>query len=142
VKPAIKFRAMTPLDYEEFTRATSYHPGPQFGGVVAWCWDGQKAVVMGAVGLDGWTPTSVMAHWWIRHPRCILPLWREVTIYLAQHGRKKVIGSTPGDNVRALRMIFNKLGFVEVARIKDGWDEGIDIVISEYRINAQQQLAA
>jgi len=44
--------------------------------------------------------------------------------------------------VRALRMIFNKLGFREVARIKDAWTDGVDIVISEYLINAKQQLAA
>lgn len=98
---------------------------------------------MGVVGLDSWTPTSVMAHWYIRHPRCILPLWNEVLRYLAIHGRRKVIGSTPGDNVRALRMIFNKLGFTEVARIKDGWGDGVDIVISEYLIDvAKQQVAA
>jgi hypothetical protein len=130
---------MTPADYGEFTRETSYHPGPQFGGVVAWFWDGQKNVIMGMVGLDGWTQTSVMAHWFIRHPRCIMPLWNEVTNYLARYGYRKVIGSTPGDNVRALRMIFNKLGFIEVTRLKDAWDDGVDIVISEYHINAQQQ---
>lgn len=139
MKPPIKFRAMTPSDHEEFTRATSYYPGPQFGGVVAWCWDGQKNIIMGAVGLDGWTRNSVMAHWYIKHPRCIMPLWNEVTGYLARHGYRKVIGSTPGDNVRALRMIFNKLGFIEVTRLKDAWDDGVDIVISEYRIHAQQQ---
>jgi len=142
VKPEIKFRAMVPPDYEEFTQATSYYPGPQFGGIVAWCWTGQRNVIMGMVGLDGWTPTSVMAHWWIRHPRCILPLWNELLGYLARNGKRKVIGSTPGDNVRALRMIFNKLGFREVARIKDAWADGVDIVISEYLINAKQQLAA
>jgi len=142
VKPEIKFRAMVPSDYEEFTQATSYYPGPQFGGIVAWSWTGQRNVIMGMVGLDGWTPTSVMAHWWIRHPRCILPLWGELLGYLARHGKRKVIGSTPGDNVRALRMIFNKLGFREVARIKDAWADGVDIVISEYLIDAKQQLAA
>lgn len=142
MKPQIKFRAMTPSDYEEFTAATSYHPGPQFGGVVAWFWDGQRNVIMGMVGLDGWTPTCVSAHWFIRHPRCIMPLWREVTTYLASHGKKKIIGTTPSDNVRALRMIFGRLGFREVARVKDAWDVGVDIIISEYLIHAQQQLAA
>lgn len=142
MKPAIKFRAMVPSDYEEFTSATSYYPGPQFGGIVAWCWDGRKNVIMGMVGLDGWTPTSVMAHWCIRHPRCIMPLWRELLGYLAGHGKRKIIGSTPGNNVRALRMIFGRLGFKEVARIKDAWDDGVDIVISEYRIHAQHRLAA
>ena len=142
MKPPIKFRAMVPSDYEEFTRETSYHPGPQFGGIVAWFWNGQRNVIMGMVGLDGWTPTSVMAHWFIRHPRCILPLWGELLGYLTLHGKRKIIGSTPGNNARALRMIFNKLGFREIARIKDGWDSGVDIVISEYLINAKQQLAA
>jgi hypothetical protein len=142
VKPPIKFRAMMPLDYEEFTRATSYHPGPQFGGIVAWCWNGQRNIIMGMVGLDGWTPTSVAAHWFIKHPRCIMPLWRELLGYLALHGKKKIIGTTPSDNTRALRMIFKRLGWREVARLKDAWDEGVDIIISEYLIHEKQQLAA
>lgn len=133
---------MTPLDYEEFTRETSYYPGPQFGGVIAWFQSGGNEVVMGAVGLDSWTPTSVMAHWWIRHPRCILPLWAEVTGYLAKYGKRKVIGSTPSDNVRALRTMTNKLGFVEVARIRDAWNVGIDLVITEHRIEAALRLEA
>lgn len=142
MKPPIKFRAMTVHDHADFTRETSYYPGPQFGGVVAYEWDGQKNIIMGMVGLDSWTPTSVMAHWYIKHPRCIRPLWAEVTRYLALHGKRKVIGSTPGDNVRALRTIFDKLGFHEVARVKDAWADGVDIVISEYCINAEHKLAA
>ena len=138
MKPQIQFRAMGPADYSQFAQATSYHPGPTFGGIVAYHDD----VIMGAVGLDSWTPTSCMAHWWIRHPRCIMPLWREVCGYLAQYGRRKIVGWTPGDNVRALRMIFNRLGFIEVARIKDAWDDGVDIVISEYRINVTEQHGA
>jgi hypothetical protein len=133
---------MVPSDYEEFTAATSYHPGPQFGGIIAWFWDGQKNVIMGAVGLDGWTNTSVAAHWYIKHPRCIMPLWRELLAYLTQHGKRKIIGTTPADNTRALRMIFGRLGWHEIARVKDGWDEGIDIIISEYLIHEKQQLAA
>lgn len=139
MKPRIQFRAVTQFDLSEFSERTGYFPSSQFGGIVAYSDSG----VMGVVGLDSWTPTSVMAHWYIRHPRCILPLWNEVLRYLAIHGRRKVIGSTPGDNVRALRMIFNKLGFTEVARIKDGWGDGVDIVISEYLIDvAKQQVAA
>ena len=101
MKPQIKFRAMVPSDYEEFTSATSYYPGPQFGGIIAWFWDGQKNVIMGAVGLDGWTNTSVAVHWWIKHPRCIMPLWRELCGYAAQHGKKKFIGTTPSGEKRA-----------------------------------------
>ena len=129
---------MTAEDVAQFVKATSYAPTAQFGGIVAYHDD----TPMGAVGLDKWTHTSVMAHWWIRHPRCILPLWHELNDYLEKHGKKKIIGSTPADNVRALRMIFGRLGFHEVARIRDGWDEGIDIIISEYRIHARHQRAA
>ena len=142
MKPPIKFRAMTVHDHEDFTEATSYYPTAQFGGIVAYEWDGAKNIIMGMVGLDSWTPTSVMAHWFIKHPRCILPLWDEVTKYLPLHGKRKVIGSTPGNNVRALRTMFNKLGWKEIARVKDGWDDGVDIVISECGINAQHAIAA
>lgn len=71
-----------------------------------------------------------------------MPLWRESLRYLASHGKCKIIGSTPGDNVRALRMIFGRLGFHEIGRIKDGYDHGIDLVISEYDINGQQIIAS
>ena len=138
MKPSIAFRAITPADYAEFTAQTSYYPGPQFGGIVAY----HDEVDMGAVGLDGWTPTSVVAHWWIKHPRCLLPLWHELQAYLARHGKCKIIGMTPGDNVRALRMIFNRLGWHEIARIRDGWDKGVDIIISEYTIHADQSSSA
>lgn len=142
MKPRIQFRAMVPSDYEEFTTATSYYPGPQFGGIVAWTFDGQVNRIMGMVGLDGWTPTSVAVHWFIKHPRCIMPLWYELVNYGALHGKKKFIGTTPSNNTPALRMIFGRLGWHEVARIKDGWDNGIDIIISEYRIHAKQQKVA
>lgn len=138
MKPIIKFRAVTPDDHAEFTAQTHYFPTAMFGGIVAYTDKG----IMGVVGLDSWTPTTVMAHWYIKNPRCIMPLWNEVTHYLAIHGRRKIIGSTPGDNVRALRMIFGKLGFVEIARIKDGWGDGVDIVISEYLINVNEQQVA
>ncbi len=135
MKPQIQFRAINEADFATFAEATGYQPGPTFGGIVAFTDGG----IMGAVGLDGWTSNAVCAHWWIRHPRCILPLWQEVCEYLAKHGRKKVIGMTPSDNVRALRMIFNKLGFIELTRIKDAWGDGVDVVISEYNIHVERQ---
>jgi hypothetical protein len=141
VKPTILYRAVVKADIPLFTSKTNYHPSSQFGGIVAYTERG----VMGMVGLDSWTPNSVMAHWYIRHPRCIMPLWKELNLYLAQHGRRKIIGSTPGNNARALRTMFRKLGFVEIARIKDGWSDGVDMVISECEVRAhesQQSIAA
>jgi len=44
-------------------------------------------------------------------------------------GRELLIGVTPADNTRALK--FNKnMGMVEIARIPDGYDKGIDYVIT------------
>jgi hypothetical protein len=126
---------MVPSDYEDFTRATSYYPGPQFGGIVAWSWDGKKNAVMGMVGFDGWTPNAVTMHWWIRQPRCLTPLWHESLRYLSLHGKRKIVGTTPSNNTRALRTMYDKLGWQQVATIKDGWDEGVDIIISEYLIH-------
>jgi hypothetical protein len=137
MKPRIQFRAAVPSDYKDFTEATSYYPGPQFGGIVAWCWDGQKNIIMGMVGMDGWTPNAVTMHWYIRHPRCLLPLWREVCKYLAMHGKKKIVGTTPSNNTRALRTMYDKLGWRKVATIEGGWADGVDIIISEYLLDEQ-----
>jgi hypothetical protein len=131
-----------PADYEDFTRETCYYPGPQFGGIVAWSFDGQVNRIMGMVGFDGWTPSAVTMHWYIKHPRCLIPLWHESLRYLALHGKKKIIGTTPSNNVRALRTMYDKLGWQKVAVIEGGWDDGVDIIISEYLIHAEQSKAA
>lgn len=133
MKPEIRFRAMTLEDVYTFCHEVGFYPDGQFGGIVAFHDD----KVMGMVGFDDWTKTSVRLHWFIKQPRCLMPLWREVVTYLDQHGRKKAVGMTPSDNIKALRMIFRHLGFVEVGRIKDGYDEGIDLIISECDIHGQ-----
>ena len=142
MKPRIQFRAMVPADHKDFTLATHYYPGPQFGGIVAWSWDGQKNTIMGAVGFDGWTPNAVTMHWWIRQPRCLIPLWHESLSYLSLHGKRKIVGTTPSNNTRALRTMYDKLGWRQVAIIEGGWDDNVDIIISEYLIHAKQPVAA
>lgn len=135
-KPVVRYRAIQIFDHEEFHDRTGYVPGPTFGGIVAFYWNpgSRQNVTMGMVGLDKWTPRSVTAHWWIRHPRCIEGLWYEVRNYVYGHGRRKIIGITPADNKRAMRIILGRLGFREIARINDGWDDGVDVVISEHVI--------
>lgn len=141
MKPAIQFRAMAPLDYKDFTKATSYYPGPQFGGIIAWAQKDGVNTIMGMVGFDGWTPNAVTMHWWIKQPRCLIPLWHESLAYLTLNGKRKIIGTTPSNNCRALRTMYDKLGWRKVAVIEDGWADNVDIVISEYLINAQQPAA-
>lgn len=139
MKSVIRFRAANPSDYTWFTKETSYYPGPQFGGIVAY--DSSSGRIMAMVGLDSWTPRSVHAHMVVISPRAIVPLWQEVVDYLRSHGRRLIFGVTPSNNVRALRLI-KRLGWEEKYRLKDAWDLGVDMVISEYVIHEQQQSAA
>jgi hypothetical protein len=47
-------------------------------------------------------------------------------------GLRVVVGVTPGGNARALAV--NKhLGFRETYRVRDGWAEGVDMVVQELR---------
>lgn len=39
-----------------------------------------------------------------------------------------VLGPVAGDNARALKLDAH-LGFKEVARVKDGWDDGVDLIV-------------
>jgi hypothetical protein len=128
-------------DFNMFVKQTSYFFGPQFGGIVAYTRRDGRVVSMGMVGFDSWAPRTVMAHWYIRYPRCIEPLWAEAVKYIADTGRKAILGSTPSNNDKALRSI-RHLGWEELYRIKDGWDEGVDLVISEYKIHVNHASSA
>lgn len=126
---SFKFRASTYDDVDWFLKATQYRPTSGFTGITVYDASG----LCGVVGLDHWTFTAVWAHMAIKRPRAIVPLWRELLQYLAKHGIRILIGVTPGDNVRALRLI-RRLGWTEMYRQKDGWKEGIPLVFSEYKV--------
>ena len=134
----MNYRAASTEDIKWFCDYVSYAPTPEFGGIVAYDERGLQAMV----GFDFWTPTSVHAHIACINPHAMRGLWREVQKYLAQHGKRLIIGMTPSHLPRALRLI-KGLGFEEVYRIKEGWNEDSDIVITEYRIHGKHdQIAA
>jgi len=124
-----KFRASTYEDVEWFKQITHYLPSANFGGITAY----NESGIAGMVGLDHWSYTGVWAHFAFKYPRAIAPLWAELLKYLTSHGLVILNGVTPGDNVRALRVI-RKLGWREIYQQKDGWKKGIPLVFSEYRI--------
>lgn len=130
MKPQISFRATQSEDIPWFRQTTNYRVSPDWTGIVAYCEGTER---MGMVLFDGWTPNAAMAHFSIPRPRCLIPLWNEAVGYLRQNGKVAVFGVTPSDNARALRAI-RRLGWTEQTRLKDGWSEGVDLVISEYRI--------
>ena len=99
-------------------------------GMTAYC-DGE---LVGAVAFDTWSYNSCVIHIAFEDFLTFKHGWPEAVFgyIFNQCDKGVIIGHTPASNVKALR--FNKhIGFVELCRIKDGYEEGIDVVIQEYR---------
>lgn len=97
--------------------------------------DGER--IVGMVGFDGWTPGSCMMHVAIEKPIAVRRLLRPA-FGLVFDPRPRgfdfavVTGSVLSTNEAALKLDLH-LGFREVARIRDGWERGIDVVLLEMR---------
>ena len=90
--------------------------------------------IHGMIVMDTWTENSCQVHIAIDTPmvfRC--GLLEESFDYIFDFcGRGIVYGITPANDKRALK--FNQhAGFVEVARLKDAHEEGVDLIIQEVR---------
>lgn len=88
--------------------------------------------VMAAVVFEHWTKTCVTVHWALFNPLALRHgLLEEIARYAFVEGdRIKIVSPVPSDNEKALRLN-RKLGFTEVARVKDMFDHGVDAVIVE-----------
>ena len=87
--------------------------------------------IIAVCACDSWTATSVQVHIAIDNPICLKNnrLQNEVFEYIFNQANRLVaIGLVPANNYRALRFD-TKIGFTESCRIKDGYEEGIDLVI-------------
>lgn len=119
-------------DFKLYEQNTGYIVDPnQFRGIKA-VKDGN---ILGIIGLDYWTPTAVQMHVWIKTPAALRGgkfLTEAFRYAFVTCGKKVAFGIIPSDNVKALKFIWN-VGFTEIARLKDGWDNGIDMVINEIR---------
>lgn len=89
--------------------------------------------IVGMVGYSGWTPNSVGMHLALDKPAAIRALLQHGFRYaFVQAEKQLVIGVTPGDNDRALKLN-RHLGFRETYRVRDAWKPGVDLVIQELR---------
>ena len=84
--------------------------------------------------LDSWSFNSCQIHIWIENAFVLKHGFaEEVFNYIFNTcGRNVVIGVTPDNNVKALKFI-KHIGLEEVCRIKDGYAEGVDYIITEIR---------
>jgi len=96
-------------------------------GIVAY--DG-KGEIAGIVIMDSWTPSGCQTHFAIDNPMCIRAgLFQQVAIHIHHTAdRKYIFGLIPADNEKAHKFDL-KMGFKEVARVPDGYGEGVDYIV-------------
>jgi L-amino acid N-acyltransferase YncA len=122
--------AALPSDFGWFFERTGYSPKHGFKGIKAIDDEGK---ILGFVGMDAWTPNSVSMHVAVDDPAVgkgrLIP---ESFRYAFGEDRQVVLGVTPENNRRALALA-ERLGFVAVYTVKDGWAPGVGLVIQEMR---------
>ena len=133
-----------PFDFQQHGQWVKSLIKPLFtentSGIVAVRDDGSPA---GAVILDSWTPNSVQGHLGAETPMVWKHgLHKEAFKYVFDTCKRKYfLGLTPSDRVDALR--FNKkMGFKQVARIPDGYADGIDYILFQLTRDTCQYLEA
>lgn len=89
--------------------------------------------VRGMVGYDTWMRSTCFMHVAIEQPIAIRCLLRPAFSSLFEDaGYSVAMGLTRASNAPALRLA-RHLGFREAYRIRDGWQPGEDLIISELR---------
>ncbi len=99
-------------------------------GMVAY----RNGEIVCAVAFDHWSHNSVHIHTAFEDLMCFKHGWPEAVFGWIFNDCDKgiIMGITPACNEKALR--FNKhIGFEEIFRVKDGFEVGIDFVVTEYR---------
>ena len=131
----MKLTASSPTEIADCSIALSYVPSLNANGITCRSDEGEH---LATLLFDFWTINAVQMHMWIEKPKALDggQLVRDAFNYVLKTGRELVIGVTPGDNTLSLRFQ-HALGFIEKYRVVDGWAKGIDMVISEKRLETE-----
>ena len=125
----IKFKPLTRPDEWTWVSERAYPmQAADTQGIVAY--DDTTGKIAGIVVMDSWTASGCQAHFAIDNPMCIRRgLFSEVAHHVhVVCGRKYIFGLIPADNDRAYKFDL-KMGFKEVARVPDGYAEGVDYIV-------------
>jgi len=97
----------------------------------------RDGVIVAMYVLDSWSHNSVQCHHAVLDPLAFKHgIHIEVVRYVfGVCGRKLIIGLTPANNAKAVR-IAKHLGFTEHTRIPDAYDVGVDYII--FRMTAEE----
>lgn len=97
-------------------------------GIVAY--EDTTGEIAGIVVMDSWTPSGCQTHFAIDNPICIRRgLFSEVAHHIhVVCNRRYIFGLIPANNEAAHKFDL-KMGFEEVARIPEGYDNGVDYIV-------------
>lgn len=115
-------------DIEKFCKNVGYSASADAKGIVL-VDDKVRAMVL----YDHWTPNSVNVHVYSSGPKYLFHREFVCAIFsypFQQCGKGLLIAITPSDAEQSLA-VSRYLGFVEKYRVKDGWSQGVDLVIKE-----------
>lgn len=122
-------RTATPLALTAMARATGLNVTGEFKGIEALDTHG---IVQGVVGYDKWTHNAVRIHIWM-NPHAARALLLPAFAYpFIQANKKVLIAEIAASNKKSRRLALH-LGFHEVTRISDGWDDDDDLIIYTMR---------
>jgi len=105
--------------------------------------DEETDTTIGAAIFDNWTENSVQVHYMLTNIMLLRHgFLEEIADYIFNVcGKKKMYGTVPSHNVRALKMD-KHIGFTEQARLKDAVSDGIDLIVLELTRENCQHLPA
>ena len=123
-------QAAPPLHFAWMTSRSGYCPAWDFRAIEAIDTHGR---ICGMVGYDRWQGNSAEMHVALDTFSATRALRVPAFDYLFnQAGKQVAIGLIPAHNAKALRFS-QTVGFRELARVRDGWAEGDDVVLLELR---------
>jgi|TARA_R110000782_G_scaffold110187_1_gene199354 RimJ/RimL family protein N-acetyltransferase len=127
----IRFEALTKINWAMLPESAKPRLCDDSRGIIAF--DEHDNMVAGSV-MDSWTDNSCMIHVFIGNPFALKHGFAHEVFNYAFNiaNRGVIIGCTPADNKKALKFNAN-MGFEEQTRIKDGYAEGVDFVITQLR---------
>lgn len=123
-------RSGTKEEIEEVIAKIHYSPSRDVNSVALI----ENDVVSAMVLYDYWTYNSVNVHIWSSTSMILsTPYVREVFKYPFEDCMRKILIAVTPDNAIESLKLSSALGFKEVHRIKDGWNDGIDMIVKEMR---------
>ena len=128
----VQFRAFAPCDVQTLRSKLPFSMSDSTIGIVAYDKDTAETLAI-CVGSD-WTKTSFFVHQVIFHTMVLRHGWLEECFDYAfsRAGRIKMFAAVPSNNAKALRLN-SKMGFKQVAVLKDAHEVGVDYVIMELK---------